>query len=92
MCDMIGLHYDELACRGKDAGVSAYTAYSANERPLLSALVKADLEVGDDVVIRWGEAGGGYGKHVTAATDLYEIRATVSPAPYSRVAREVYRS
>lgn len=91
-CDTIGVHYDKLTLHGRDIGVSAYTAYSANERTVLSmALVQPGVKIGDEVVIHWGEAGGGYGKHVTPATELFEIRATVSPAPYSRVAREVYR-
>ena len=91
-CDTLGLHYDELTCKQRDAGVSAYTAYSANERTVLSmALVKPEVEIGDEVVIHWGEAGGGYGRHVTPATDLFEIRAIVSSAPYARVAREDYR-
>lgn len=91
-CDTIGLHYDILTLAGHDAGVSAYTAYSANERTILSmALVEPDVAIGDELVIHWGEAGGGYGNHVTPATDLFEIRAIVSPAPYSQVAREEYR-
>jgi vanillate/3-O-methylgallate O-demethylase len=56
------------------------------------ALVEPDVEVGDEVTIHWGEAGGGYGNHVVPATEPYSVRAIVSPAPYSRVAREDYRS
>lgn len=91
-CDFIGMHYDKLTKNGADIGVSAYTAYSAHERTVLSmALVEPGVAVGDEVVISWGEAGGGFGRYVTPATDLIEIHATVSPAPYSRVAREEYR-
>ncbi len=91
-CDMIGMHYDVLTMGANDAGVSAYTAYSANERTLLSmALVNPDIDVGASVTIHWGEAGGGYGRFKTPATEIFEIKATVSPAPYSRVAREEYR-
>jgi vanillate/3-O-methylgallate O-demethylase len=53
--------------------------------------VDQSVEVGDEVVIGWGEAGGGYGRHEVPSTDIAEIRAIVSPAPYARVAREDYR-
>jgi len=91
-CDMIGLHYDELSREGHDAGISAYTAYSTDERTMLSmALVNPDIELGDEVVISWGEAGGGYGNHRVPATDRFPIRAIVSPAPYAVTARTDYR-
>jgi vanillate/3-O-methylgallate O-demethylase len=92
-CDTLGCHYDRLTMGGKEVGVSAYTAYSTAERTVLSmALVEPDVEVGDEVTIHWGEAGGGYGNHVVPATEPYSVQAIVSPAPYSRVAREDYRS
>lgn len=91
-CDTIGMQYDELTFGNRSVGVSAYTAYSANERTVLSmALVEPEIRTGDEVVIHWGEAGGGYGRFVTPATDLYSVRAVVSPAPFSRVAREHHR-
>jgi len=92
-CDTMGLHYDTLWSGDRDAGVSAYTAYSANERTMLSlALVDQHVEIGDEVVIHWGEAGGGHGDYVTPATQPVEIRAIVSPAPYSRVVREQFKT
>ncbi|WP_170973330.1 aminomethyl transferase family protein [Rhizobium sp. FKY42] len=92
-CDTIGIHYDHLTRNGRDVGTSAYTAYSANERTILSmALVEESVEIGDELTLTWGEAGGGYGNHVVPATDPFQIRAIVSPAPYSRVARETYRT
>ena len=92
MCDKMDKHYDMLTLDGREVGNSAYTAYTANERSILSiALVDETVRVGDEVVIHWGEAGGGYGANVVPATDVVEIRATVSPAPYARVAREDYR-
>lgn len=45
----------------------------------------------ENLLIHWGEAGGGYGRFVTPATDLYSVRGVVSPAPFSSVAREHYR-
>ncbi|GGH33640.1 aminomethyl transferase family protein [Microbacterium album] len=92
MCDKMDKHYDRLTLDGRDVGNSAYTAYTANERSVLSmALVDDSVQIGDEVVIHWGEAGGGYGPHMVPSTEIVPIRAVVSPAPYSRVAREDYR-
>jgi vanillate/3-O-methylgallate O-demethylase len=93
MCDKLEVHYDRISSGGDLAGNSAYTAYTPNERAVLSlALVDPAVEIGDEIIIHWGEAGGGYGQSVVPPTDIVEIRATVSPAPYNRVAREGYRT
>ena len=93
LADKLEVHYDRISSGGADIrGNSAYTGYTPNERSILSlALVDPAVEIGDEIVIHWGEAGGGYGDAVVPATDIAEIRATVSPAPYTRVAREDYR-
>jgi vanillate/3-O-methylgallate O-demethylase len=93
MADKLELHFDRISSGGADlAGNSAYTAYTPNERAVLSiALVDSAVEIGDEIVIHWGEAGGGYGDSLVPATDIVDIRAIVSPAPYARVAREGYR-
>ncbi len=93
MADKMEVHYDRISTGGTDiAGNSAYTVYTPNERAMLSlALVDPAVEIGDEIVIHWGEAGGGYGGGIVPATDIVEIRAIVSEAPYSRVAREDYR-
>lgn len=93
LADKLEVHYDRISCGGADIrGNSAYTGYTPNERSILSlALVDPAVEIGDEIVIHWGEAGGGYGDAVVPATDIAEIRATVSPVPYTRVAREDYR-
>lgn len=92
MADKIGAQYDTLTHKGNDVGNSAYTAYSVNERSVLSlALVNQSVQVGDEVVIGWGEAGGGYGNFKTAANDIFEIKARVSPVPYAAVTRDNYR-
>jgi vanillate/3-O-methylgallate O-demethylase len=91
--DKISVNYDTLTRQGEDAGTAHYTAYLATERAMLTlALVDEAVSVGDEVVIGWGEAGGGYGDYIMPATDVIPIRAIVSPAPYSRVAREEYRT
>lgn len=50
------------------------------------------MAIGDEVVIGWGEAGGGYGRHIVPATEIVPIRATVSPAPFAQVTRQEYRA
>ena len=93
LADKLDAHYDRITLGGSDIeGNSAYTGYTPNERAILSlALVDPSVQIGDEVVIYWGEAGGGYGDAIVPATDIVEIRAIVSPAPYARVAREEYR-
>jgi vanillate/3-O-methylgallate O-demethylase len=93
LADKLEVHYDRISAAGIDIkGNSAYTGYTPNERAILSlALIDPSVEIGDEIIIHWGEAGGGYGDAVVPATDTVEIRAVVSPAPYARVARQDYR-
>lgn len=93
VCDDFGVNIDILVDEnGEEIGNSAFTAYSPAERTVLSlALVRQDVEIGQEAVIHWGHAGGGYGRYVMPATEIQHVRATVSPAPFSRVAREEYR-
>jgi vanillate/3-O-methylgallate O-demethylase len=42
------------------------------------------------VKVVWGESGGGSKKTTVERHKQLEIRAIVSPVPYSRVARETY--
>jgi len=39
----------------------------------------------------WGEPGGGSRKTTVQPHEQFSVRAIVSPAPYSAVARESYR-
>ncbi|NLR97351.1 aminomethyl transferase family protein [Rhizobium sp. P38BS-XIX] len=92
MCDKIDIQYFSVTSGGKEVGTAHYTSYLATERALLTlSLVDESLKIGDEVTLHWGEAGGGFGNHMTPSTDIVPIRAIVSPAPYSRVAREDYR-
>ena len=52
--------------------------------------VDVDLEHGAEVTLVWGEEGGGSTKPVVEHHRQAEIRAIVSPAPYSEVARSSY--
>jgi hypothetical protein len=59
--------------------------------PMLSlGIVDPDIKNGDEVVLTWGEEGGGTKKATVERHKPLEIRAVVSPVPYSKVARETY--
>jgi vanillate/3-O-methylgallate O-demethylase len=53
-------------------------------------VVDPDIEIGTEVRLVWGEAGGGSKKTTVERHKQTEIRAIVSPVPYSKVARETY--
>ncbi len=83
--------YDKIVLHGKTVGVSMYAGYSFNERSMLSlGVVDADVEIGTEVELVWGEEGGGTRKPTVERHRQLAIRAVVSPAPYSKVARETY--
>jgi vanillate/3-O-methylgallate O-demethylase len=72
-------------------GVSTFSGYSYNERSYLSlAVVDNDVALGNEVTIVWGEENGGSAKPVVERHRQVEIRAIVSPCPYSEVARTSY--
>lgn len=83
--------YDKVMSDGKMVGFSMFSGYSYNERTMLSlAVVDPDIEIGDEVTLVWGEEGGGSQKTTVERHKQIDIRAIVSPAPYSKVAREEY--
>lgn len=83
--------YDKIMSRGKVVGFSMFSGYSYNERSMLSlGVVDPDIEIGNEVTLVWGEEGGGSQKTTVERHKQIEIRAIVSPAPYSKVAREEY--
>jgi vanillate/3-O-methylgallate O-demethylase len=82
---------DKVLSGGEMIGVSTFSGYSYNERSMLSlAIVAVDVEIGAEVVLVWGEEGGGSRKPVVERHVQTEIRAIVSPCPYSAVARTTY--
>ena len=84
-------NYDEVRAGGTVSGVSMFTGYSFNERTVLSlATVDASVSTGDEVTVTWGEPDGGTQKTTVERHEQIEVRAIVSPVPYSRVARETY--
>ena len=68
------------------------TGYSENERTALSlATVDPDVDIGAEVHVVWGEPGGGTAKATVERHEQLAVRAIVSPAPYSVVARTDYQ-
>jgi glycine cleavage system aminomethyltransferase T len=82
---------DKVVLDGDQVGVSTFSGYSYNERSMLSlAVVNSDVAIGTEVVLVWGEENGGSAKPVVERHAQAEIRAIVSPCPYSEVARTSY--
>jgi vanillate/3-O-methylgallate O-demethylase len=83
--------YDQVLSGGKMVGVSMFSGYSYNERSMLSlSTIDPEIEIGTEVTLLWGEEGGGSRKTTVERHKQIDIRAMVSPVPYSKVARETY--
>ena len=83
--------YDQVLRDGEMIGLSMFSGYSYNERSMLSlGVVDPDVEMGSEVTLVWGEEGGGSQKTTVERHKQAEIRAIVSPAPYSKVVRQEY--
>jgi vanillate/3-O-methylgallate O-demethylase len=68
-----------------------FTGYSYNEKQALSlATIDPAIPDGAEVRVVWGEENGGTRKTTVEPHKQIEVRAIVSPVPYSRVARESY--
>jgi len=85
--------YDRVLKNGKTAGISTYSGCTYNERAMVSlAMVDSEHSVpGTEVTLVWGEEKRGSAKPTVERHMQAEIRATVSPAPISEVARAGYR-
>ena len=86
------LPYDKVLRDGKLIGISTWCGYSANEGRMLTLamLDEEHSEPGTEVTFVWGEEGGGSSKPTVERHVQTEIRAIVSPVPYSEVARTSY--
>ena len=86
-------NYDRVIdADGKTVGLSMFTGYSYNEKQALSlATVRPDIPVGTELRVVWGEENGGTRKTTVEPHRQIDVRAIVSPVPYSRVVRETYK-
>jgi glycine cleavage system aminomethyltransferase T len=86
------LPHDKVLHDGKVIGISTWCGYSANEGKMLTlAMLDSEYsEPGTEVIFVWGEDGGGSSKPTVERHVQTEIRAIVSPVPYSEVARTSY--
>ncbi len=85
--------FDEVRnAAGKLIGVSTWIGYSSNEGKMLSlAMIDPDeVEMGKEVTLVWGEPDGGTSKPTVEPHEQTEIKAIISPVPYSNVARTAY--
>lgn len=83
--------FDKIVHGGKVVGASMFAGYSYNERSMLSlGVVDPDIAEGTEVTLVWGEENGGTAKTTVERHQQIEIRAVVSPVPYSAVVRESY--
>ena len=84
--------YDKVTKSGKAVGISTWVGYSVNAGQMLTlAILDAEhATVGDDVTFVWGEEKGGTVKPAVERHEQMEIRAIVSPVPYSEMARTEY--
>ena len=85
--------YDRVTKNGRTVGISTWSGYSANERSMLSlaSVDVADAEPGTELTLVWGEEDGGTRKLTVERHQQVELRVTVAPAPFTRVARDHYR-
>lgn len=86
-------NYDRVVdAGGKAVGLSMFSGYSYNEKQALSlATIDPSVTVGTELRVVWGEEDGGTRKTTVEPHKQIEVRAIVSPVPYSRVARETYK-
>lgn len=83
--------YDAVLKGGKTVGFSMFGGTSFNERRALSlGVVDADIQVGEELTLLWGEEGGGTNKATVERHTQLEVRVKVAPVPYARDAREGY--
>jgi vanillate/3-O-methylgallate O-demethylase len=76
---------------GNVIGYSMFSGYSANEKRALSlATVDPQVEIGTEVQVVWGEPDGGTRKLTVEPHKQINVRAIVSPVPYSVAARLEY--
>jgi vanillate/3-O-methylgallate O-demethylase len=85
--------YDKVMLGDRVVGLSMFTGYSHNDRCGLSlGVVDADIDLGAELKLVWGEENGGTAKPTVERHRQVEVRVKVAPAPYSRDARTSYQA
>jgi vanillate/3-O-methylgallate O-demethylase len=85
--------YDMVKLGDRVVGFSMFTGFSHNERCGLSlGVVDADIEVGTELTLVWGEENGGTTKPTVERHRQCEVRVKVAAVPYSRDARDSYHA
>jgi glycine cleavage system aminomethyltransferase T len=86
--------FDRVTVDGETVGLSTWIGYSANEGKMLTLAVldPEHAEPGTEVTFVWGEEDGGSSKPTVEPHVQTEIRAVVSPVPYTEVVRRSYRA
>jgi len=83
-------NFDAVMGGDKVVGLSMFSGYSYNERSMLSlATVDADIAIGTEVDLLWGESPT-TGKTTVEPSTQTRMRARVSPVPYAEVVRAAY--
>ncbi|MBK8904686.1 MAG: aminomethyl transferase family protein [Anaerolineaceae bacterium] len=83
--------YDRVMRDGEIVGFSMFSGYTYNDRTMISlGSVDPDIEIGDELILVWGEENGGSLKTTVERHKQIDIRVIVSPTPFSRMAREEY--
>ena len=85
-------HYDKVLDKdGKTIGLAHYPGYTVNERAMMSlgSIEEAYSKPGTEVVLVWGEEGGGAKSAPWIEPhEQVKIRAIVQPSPISQAAQE----
>ena len=83
--------FDAVMGGDKVVGLSMFSGYSYNERSMLSlATVDPEIEVGTEVILKWGEETPTEKTTVESYSTSMDIRARVSSVPYAEVVRSQY--
>jgi syringate O-demethylase len=84
--------FDQVLKDGRQIGLSIWIGYSANEGKFLTLAMmdKGHEAIGGEVSLLWGEPDGGTTKPTVEPHVQTQIKAVVSPVPYSEVARDSY--
>jgi glycine cleavage system aminomethyltransferase T len=84
--------FDRVTVDGQLVGLSTWIGYSSNEGKMLTLAMLAEKYAtpGTEVTFVWGEPDGGTSKPTVERHRQVEIKAVVSAAPYSAVARTSY--